>query len=302
MNPEEQNRWKSGVLDTIFEAMASSEALTDLLVYKGARVLNRRLKHLGRQSLDIDSNLAMEAATELEREAIAPLLEREVTRALNGYFEAQDPVRYRLGSARVRTRPSPRKPHPLGWDAFEVVLHLRDLRRSDVLGLPGIRIDVAAPEALLEDSAEPLAVGEYQVMAYSLPRLAGEKLRAFLSSLPEYRLKMRKPGEGVRAKDVYDVARIAGEHPLSDTAFWRKVGVEFRTACESRFIDCDGLTTFEQDLPVTRHTYENDPTIPAGEIPFKDAWASVRGAVRLFEEWEVVPFRFPIPGTAAAGE
>lgn len=295
MNPEEQNRWKSAVLDTIFEAMASRETLTDLLIYKGARVLNRRLKSLGRQSLDIDSNLAVDAIAGLEREEIAPLLEREVKNALNGYFEAQNPVRYQLGSVRVRTRPGARRPHPHGWDAFEVTLLVRDLRRSSVLGLPGIRIDVAAPETLLEDSAEPLEVGEYEVMAYSLPRLAGEKLRAFLSSLPEYRLKMKKPGEGVRAKDVYDIGRIAEEHPLSDTMFWQKVGAEFRTACESRFIDCEGLATFEQELAVTRHTYQNDPTIPGREVPFEEAWTSLAGAVRLFEEWEFIPFRFPVP-------
>lgn len=74
--------------------------------------------------------------------------------------------------------------------------------------------------------------------AYTLVRIAGEKLRAFLSSLPAYRAKVKKPGEAVRAKDLYDISRIRRVHGLEQIEFWRRAGEEFHVACRYRYIDC----------------------------------------------------------------
>ncbi len=299
MNPEEHSRWKSEVLDVVFEAMAASEALRQLLVYKGARVLNRRLETLDRQSLDIDSNLVARAAEDMDREEQMEVLSREIGVALRTFFESEIPVRYELEGVRVKAEPRLGRKHPMGWDAFRIKIQVRDLRRADTRGLPGIEIDVAAPERLLEGSTEPLTIGDHEVVAYSLPRLAGEKLRAFLSSLPEYRDKLKKPGDAVRVKDIYDIGRIAREYPPEEEVFWRQAGTEFRVACESRYIDCDGISTFEQHLDVTRQSYETSPTLPK-DIPFDEAWAAIRSVVAQFEAWKILPFEFPLPETPAS--
>ncbi|MCI0465082.1 MAG: nucleotidyl transferase AbiEii/AbiGii toxin family protein [Gemmataceae bacterium] len=289
MNQAEAERWKSQVLDEIFVALAASEPLDECLVFKGARVLNVRLG-AGRQSLDLDSNLAAPFVQKYpNREAQRVFLEAQMTRAIRRHFEQQDPVRYELTALAVRSYPP--KSHPMGWDAFKVRMNVHDLTRS-VKGLPAAEIDVAAPEELLDSSVSTIEVGGHRVVAYTLERIAGEKLRAFLSSLPAYRAKVKKPGEAVRAKDLYDVARIQRVHAIGQVAFWRRVGQEFRVACRSRCIDCQGLATFQEQWAVTRQTYE-EPTIPK-DIPLEEAEATLVAVVRFLEVQGVVPFTFPL--------
>ena len=76
--------------------------------------------------------------------------------------------------------------------------------------------------------------------------------------------------------------------------FWHAAGEEFRLACESRFVDCAGMPSFEEELPVTRSTYDSDSTIPSFTIPFDDAWTSVERIVRRLERDMVVPLHFPL--------
>src|SRR5438552_753157 len=109
-------------------------------------------------------------------------------KAIRRHFEQQDPVRYELTRLLVRTYPP--NSHPRGWDAFKVRMNVNDLRK-EVLGLPALEIDVAAPEELSDSSVSAINVGGHRVYAYTLERIAGEKLRAFLSSLPAYRAKMK---------------------------------------------------------------------------------------------------------------
>jgi hypothetical protein len=278
------------VLDELFVALAAADPLDECLVFKGARVLNALLGG-GRQSLDLDSNLAAPFVEKYpDREAQRAFLEEQLTRAIRGHFERQKLVRYELTALTVRTYP-PRS-HPMGWDAFKVRINVNDLTRS-VKGLPALEIDVAAPEDLLDSSVSTIEVGGHRVLAYTLERIAGEKLRAFLSSLPAYRAKVRKPGEAVRAKDLYDVARIQRVHDIGQVEFWRTVGQEFRVACRSRYIDCQGLATFQEQWGVTRSTYE-EPTIPK-DIPFTEAEATLVAVVRFLEAHGFVPFTFPTP-------
>lgn len=290
MNQKDGERWKSQMLDEIFVALAASEQLDKALVFKGARVLNLRLGP-GRQSLDLDSNLAASFVQKYpDRQAQREFLEQEMTRAIRRHFERQEPVRYELTVLKIRA--NPRESHPLGWDAFEVRMNVNDLNRR-VRGLPVLEIDVAAPEEMLDTSVATIEVGGHRVLAYTLERIAGEKLRAFLSSLPAYRAKVKKPGEAVRAKDLYDVGRIRRVHGLEQVEFWQRAGKEFRVACRSRYIDCQGLTAFKEQWAVTRKTYE-EATIPK-DISFEEAEAALVTVVSFLEAQGIVPFTFPLP-------
>jgi hypothetical protein len=290
MNPTDADHWKSEVLDEIFIALAASNEIDQALVFKGARVLSLRLG-AGRQSLDLDANLTQDWDRQHpDRDAQRAFLENEMTLAIRRYFERQEPVRYELTALRVSKNPP--KTHRMGWDAFKVRININDLRKS-VRGLPAVEIDVAAPEQLMGTSISRIPVGAHEVSAYTLERIAGEKLRAFLSSLPTYRAKVHKPGEIVRAKDLYDIARIRRVQTLSNPEFWRVAGQEFRIACQSRYIDCQGMATFQEQWEVTRDTY-NAATIPK-DVPFEEAESALTDIVNFFAAQGFIPFTFPLP-------
>jgi len=122
-----------------------------------------------------------------DREAHREFLEREITRAVRRHFERQEPVQYELTTLKVQTYPN--KSHVMGWDAFKVKISVNDLNRR-VGGLPTLEIDVAAPEEMLDTSIATIDVGGHLAHAYTLERIAGEKPRAFLSTLPAYRAKV----------------------------------------------------------------------------------------------------------------
>jgi hypothetical protein len=259
MNQADAERWKSQVLDEVFAALAASGPLEESLVFKGARVLHALLGG-GRQSLDLDSNLAVPFVQRYpDRGSQQAFLRQEIMRAVRRHFEAQEPVRYELTAFKIE--PYPPKGHPMEWDAFKVKLNINDLSKR-FRGLPAVEIDVAAPEQLLDSSLTTIHVGGHPVQAYTLERIAGEKLRAFLSSLPAYRAKVKKPGEAVRAKDLYDISRIRRYRAIEEVTFWQRVGQEFQMACQSRFIDCVGLATFREQWDVTRKTYEEATPSP----------------------------------------
>lgn len=289
MNQADAERWKSDVLDEIFIALAESPSIEESLVFKGARVLNIRLSR-GRQSLDIDSNLTTAFVARFpDREEQRQFLEREMKAAIRRHFEAKTTVRFQLVNLQVRNHPP--KGHPMGWDAFEVKINVEDLTKS-VRGLPALTIDVAAPEAISEASVSRISVGGHLVYAYTLPRIAGEKLRAFLSSLPAYRVKAKKPGEAVRARDLYDVANIRRSTDLVDSTFWTSAGQEFHSACKSRFVDCAGLETFQEQWDVTKKTY-SEASIPK-DISFEEAETTLVAVVEFFELLKIIPFAFPL--------
>ena len=136
----------------------------------------------------MDSNLTAPFVEKYpDREAHREFLEREITRAVRRHFERQEPVQYELTTLKVQTYPN--KSHVMGWDAFKVKISVNDLNRR-VRGLPTLEIDVAAPEEMLDTSIATIDVGGHLAHAYTLERIAGEKLRAFLSTLPAYRAKV----------------------------------------------------------------------------------------------------------------
>jgi hypothetical protein len=136
---------------------------------------------------------------------------------------------------------------------------------------------------------------------YSLERIAGEKLRAFLSSTPAHQEKIQRTGGALRVKDLYDLACIVRNTPLTETDFWNKVAAEFRTACESRFVDCDGWATFSAVTDIAHGNYDKDPTLPKA-LPFESAWPAVHAIVQHFERTGTTPFAFAMPSVPGLGD
>jgi hypothetical protein len=293
MKEDDQRNWRNEVLDLVFDALAGSSILRSILVFKGARVLHRRLDASPRKSFDIDANLELDFAKRLpSRVDQQRLLQAEIDRVVRVYFESQPIVRFEL--TKVAVIPRPIRDHHLGWNAFKVTIGVVDRKRTSQRGVPNLELDIAAPEALGPDAVAPLKIGIHEASAYTLERLAGEKLRAFLSSLPAYRTKVSKAGEIVRTKDIYDLAFIVAARPVSDGSFWSKVHDEFRLACQSRYVDCEGIATFEENLPQTRALYEADATLPK-DIAFESAWSALCSVVGFFEKIGAFPLRFPLP-------
>lgn len=297
MNPAQRQTWIRDALDMAFQALASSPELREKLVYKGARVLALRLGGEQRASYDLDANLLLKFAKEHpDRDEQAKMLGSLFERAIGDYTQTQDPVRYEVLNLRVTHKPRP--DHPRGWNAFEVIVKLRDFNNEGVLGLPSVTFDIAAPETLGEHAIALLEVGEGSVFAYTLERIAGEKMRAFLSSLPSYRNKVKKPGQDIRAKDMYDVAKILGTRGIQDTEFWSCAAEEFKLACSSRYIDCEGLGTFAETIEVTRSTYESDP-IPK-DVSFDSAWQCIESIVNYWNTLGLFPIDNPLPEEISA--
>lgn len=293
MNPAQQQTWKRDALDMVFSALAECGELSKYLVYKGARILALRLGELHRASFDPDANLELSFARRCPDRAEQVIrLQSLIQEAIAAHVNAQNPVRFALNGVKVVHRP--RETHPLGWNAFDVTIQLHDYANEGVRGLPTVTFDIAAPELLGDLAVAPLTVGNQQVYAYTLERIAGEKLRAFLSSLASYRAKLRKPGESVRAKDIYDLAQILRQHPITDESFWKTAGAEFRLACASRYVDCAGISAFEEDLSLTEATFKNEPVLPK-DIDFEVAWTGVGQIVDFLEAAGILPFEHPLP-------
>ncbi|MDD2707397.1 MAG: nucleotidyl transferase AbiEii/AbiGii toxin family protein [Verrucomicrobiae bacterium] len=290
MNQTDTDRWKSEVLNQVFQALISSPEINESLIFKGARILNLLLKD-ERQSLDIDSNLAIEFTRRFPlKDAQQRFLEHHVAPALSRYFNRQEPVRYELKSVSVE----PSKSHPRGWDSFTLWIGIIDHRKSNVRSLPSLEVDIAAPEELNNHSIAILTVGANRFCAYTAERIAGEKMRAFLSTLSSYRKKMKKPGEAVRAKDLHDLVRILRAHPIREIAFWKEVGIQFKMACKSRYVDCAGWITFQENWEFTKAAYEKDARLKES-IPFAEAESALHSIVSLFENIGIVPLEFPLP-------
>jgi hypothetical protein len=245
MNRKTQDRWKDAVLDDILAALAAHKPLNQNIIFKGARILNLRLGYASRQSLDIDSSLDINCTLRgKSNETIQEYLRSEIQSALRRFFNKQNPVRYVLTKAKVEIKP-PKGKHPFDWSGYKISINLKDNNNPDVRGLPKMEIDIGAAESLSKNAFSDLTLpGGFIIRAYTLERIAGEKLRAFLSSLPSYINKVGKRPDIVRVKDLYDIDRIISRHPITDRSFWNTVAEEFHSACESRFIDCTGMDSF----------------------------------------------------------
>lgn len=293
MNPRQQQNWKDEVLQHILAGVASSPHLREALIFKGARILSFHL-HTQRQSLDIDSTLTVEFQRSHQFiEEQAQWFQQEIHSSLSHYFEGQDPVRFSLEHTKVTPTPPPSHPHPRGWGMLVVRLSVKDALQAGVRTLPALEIEIAAPEDLGPSAVEEITLHGVPLRAYSLSRIAGEKLRAFLTSLPHYRHKMDSQERAVRAKDLFDLSCILAARPIADTTFWKTVATEFVLACQSRFVDCEGQRSFQENWPATRQAYENDATLRP--VPWAEAEASLLLILQHFTETGVFPLRYPLP-------
>ena len=289
MDTATSDRWTNEILNELFQAVIAWAPLRDALIFKGARILNLYLGD-SRQSLDIDCNMAprlVASATVLE--AQAHFLEAQIPLALRHHFESQNPVRFKVGSVKVLRNPP--KGHLRGWNAFLLKIAVQDVSHAGVVGLPTLKIDVAAPETLGPDAVATLHFRETPARVYALHRIAGEKLRAYLTSLPAYRRKMKGGDRSFRVKDLHDIARILRVRPASDTEFWRGAGDEFQLACQSRLVDCRGLESFMESWPLARASYETDRSLDS--VTFAEAEQALKTVVGLIEGRGIFPLEFP---------
>jgi len=290
MNRESQEKWINSVLDEVFQAVIEHEPLRNALIFKGARILNL---HLGesRQSLDIDSNIAPELAMANPNvDAQAKFLEEQLPLALRRYFERQTPVKYKLVGVRVDQNPP--KGHIRGWNQFKLKIGVQDNTLAGVLALLKLELEVAALETLGPNAVEILKVHGTPANVYALHRIAGEKLRAYLTSLPTYRRKMGGGEREFRVKDLHDIARILRARPIADAAFWAEAGQEFILACESRLVDCRGLESFMEDWPLARVRYEADGSL--AKVPFAEAEHALKTVVGLLDQQKIFPLNYPV--------
>jgi hypothetical protein len=299
MKPDHANQWKDALLDEILEAISSSSFLAETLIFKGARILARHLPDVARRSLDIDANCTQAFVENYpDRAEQAHRLESEFQNSIRRKFESEEPVKKSLEF--VRVRPKPPQDHPRGWNAFEVSIRVIDSSLSSPRGVPTLRLDIAAPETLTTHSTQEIEIGGRRLRVYTLERIAGEKLRAFLSSTPAHQAKTQRTGGALRVKDLHDLACILRNTRIADNAFWDKVAVEFRTACAGRFVDCDGWPTFAAVTEIARGNYEKDPTLPRS-FPFDSAWAAVHDIIRHIERTGTTPFAFALPAVPGTG-
>lgn len=291
MDQARQTTWKDELLGEILRAVSMHPLLKPVLIFKGARILNLHLAN-HRQSLDIDANLHIEFQREVpEPQKQTAWFEKELTTALRNHFEDQEPVRYGLESVKVVRNP-PVTPHPMGWDGLVATIKVSDQKNLGVRTLPTVDLEIAAPEKLGDDAVCQLPLDGLTIQAYALHRIAGEKMRAFLTSLPAYRNKINSPQRDVRAKDLHDLARIVEAKPIKNEEFWKSAAHEFRLACESRYVDCEGPETFRQNWSRTKSIYESEAQLAA--VPWQDADDALCTILGFFERFDVFPLAFPM--------
>lgn len=289
MNEAQQKQWKFVVINHVLIALSRNENIRNCLIFKGAIILNHLIETT-RVSLDLDSNLDVEFTYRFpKRKDQKKFLHEKIQQALTNYFENQNPVRYEINQLGIEV--NQKIAHPMGRNAFKINITLIDHENSDVRGLPRLRIDIAAPESFSPISLIDLPISDNTIKAYSLERIAGEKARAFLSSLPTYRNKMSKPVRAVRVKDLYDLSRIIKEKPINEIEFWQNAGEEFQLACKSRFVDCKGIESFMENWEVTKDTFEKETIIPS-DISFDDVENDLLSIINYWEQINILPFSF----------
>lgn len=264
--------------------------LRSALVFKGARILNLYLGE-SRHSMDIDATAEPSWVKEmgsLDRQE--EFLQEHLPRAVRRHFERQNPVRFTLDDARFERNPA--NHHPRGWDMLQVKLVVRDHQMANIRGLPAAELEVAAAESYGPDAVETHEFFGAPARVYALHRIAGEKLRAYLTSLPEYRRKVHGGTREYRVKDLHDIARIVKHRPLMEVEFWTKAMQEFRLACESRYVDCAGLETFKQDWAQVRIRYEQDQSLAT--VTFLEAEAALDEVIASFSLMGAFPLVSPI--------
>ena len=293
MNTTQRDQWIDGVLVEVMKALMGDDKLRAALVFKGAWILNF---HLGenRHSMDIDAAAEPMWAKAMENlDAEEAYLGKYLPQAVTRHFEKQSPVRFALEKIKI-TRNPPQ--HPRNWDMIQVSLTIKDSLNPTVRGLPAVELEVSAPESYGTEAVETREFLGVPAQVYALHRIAGEKLRAYLTSLPEYRRKMEGSvgrERAVRVKDLFDIARILKARPISYEEFWTRAAAEFRLACASRYVDCESATTFKQAWEQVRARYNEDRHLAA--VPFAEVEEALDQVLAFFSQSAFFPLRFTLP-------
>jgi hypothetical protein len=280
---------KIALLDDVYRGLIGSHELSSILIYKGARVLKEMLVTT-RFSLDIDVTLRPEFV------AIHKMIEDQkhyltalISASLRTHFESAAAVRYTLLDVDLKVRPG--REVPDNWRMFAAIIHVRDALAATTPDLVA-QIDISIGEQFSDSAIANITVDDHKIYVYSLSRIAGEKLRAFLSCLPTYRGKLKLPTTVERrAKDLFDLSKIEREHRLSDGEFWHQAAREFVLACEFRRIDCAGLVSFLDDWKVTAIEYERDTRL--SDVPLTHARQTLETIVTFLTDHHYLPLRNP---------
>jgi hypothetical protein len=291
-----ENQWRDSVLNVVLKAIATSPALNQSLVFKGARILKQHLGR-GRFSMDIDSSFSTGFMQEHKtRDQWKIFIESELPSALRNYFSSQELVRYEFQGLEITHRPKV-NPHPRGWNGLIMKLKILDSSFGET---PVLDVEINAPERYDQNSIQRLIVEGIEVNAYTLARCVGEKFRAYLSMTRPYREKIgEKKIPPLRVKDLYDISLSKRVHGLSEnTSFWNTVGAQFRLACESRYVDCAGIKTFEETWGSAQESYQKETTLQIEElIGWEEVRISVEEIIGFFESQGLFPIEVPLPTT-----
>lgn len=291
MNPKQRQDWVEEVLREVLIAAIQSPELRGALIFKGAWILNLHLQD-DRHSMDIDAAAGAEwVGRHPDLNDQAAFFEKHFPAAVRKHFENQNPVRFGVESARVERNPL--NAHPRGWDMLRILLTIHDRQNVGVRGLPPATIEVSAPETFGPHAIVDRTIHGISARVYALHRIAGEKLRAYLTSLPAYRRERGGGEREIRVKDLHDLARIVRERPTTSRSFWRDASLEFKLACGSRYVDCQDQSTFRQEWNQAKLRYEQD--VRLSRIPFAEVETALDSILAVLEEEGVFPLTFTAP-------
>lgn len=202
-------------------ALFSDDELMEKFVLKGGNALDIVYTIGTRSSVDIDLSMSGDFAD------VEDAQER-IFRGLRDRFDSAGFVvfdeKFQLRPSLMREGQSPR------WGGYQVDFKIADratyekhgndieaLRRNASLVGPEqkrtFKIDISKYEFV--EPKEETEIDNYTVYVYTLPMMAGEKLRAICQQMPEYEMRRNaKP----RARDFYDIHSIVttGQIDLTD--------------------------------------------------------------------------------------
>ena len=81
---------------------------------------------------------------------------------------------------------------------------------------------------------------------------------------------------------------------MADGDFWHTAGSEFRLACQSRCVDCEGIEAFKEQWGRTAEVYAIDPTIP-NDVSLVEAQESLERIVEFLSRDKLFPLTFDLP-------
>lgn len=280
MMPGQVEAWTQGAIDLVLQSIAASPSLRSWIVLKGAQALRLHLSG-GRRSKDVDGYLTREfeqqaGTLEERRERIREELRSMLLQSL-ALLQRTD-----LSVSRVEVREFRDERTGEVFPEFVLVVYLRQENRVR----PPLPLELS-PSEPSSQLPQTFALGSASILVQPLERVCGEKLRAFLSSLPSHRRRMGERPHAARVRDLYDLAQVARLRPTVQSPFWEAVSQEFVLACRSRKVECAGMESFAEGWENTRRAYEREPAYR--DIGFDEVHQVLLSLVSVFAAIGVLP-------------